>query len=297
MTFDTPTCLPQVPASVNARDGLALAITHWPTPVPAKGVVTLVHGLGEHAGRYAHVARHLNQQGWAVVGYDHRGHGRTAGPRGGLRADDDLLHDLAAVVDATRQAYPGLPLMVLGHSMGGLVTARFVAALAEPEETTALWRRAVDLCVLSSPALDLGMSGVQKALLGSVGRLTPDVAVGNGLKPEWVCSDASVVKDYVDDPLVHDRITGRLTRFMVEAVDVVQARAAHWRVPTLLMYAGADRCVRPAGSALFGGSAAPTGRVHTVPLADMAHEIFNEPDKARALGELQSWLIQHGPRA
>ncbi|WP_245503635.1 alpha/beta hydrolase [Aquabacterium lacunae] len=296
MPFDMLACTPQVPASVKARDGLALALTHWSTPVPARGVVTLVHGLGEHAGRYAHVARHLNQQGWAVVGYDHRGHGRTPGPRGGLRADDDLLHDLATVVDTARAAYPGLPLAVLGHSMGGLVTARFVAALAEPEETTALWRRPIDLCVLSSPALDLGMSGVQKALLASVGRLTPDVAVGNGLKPEWVCSDASVVKDYVDDALVHDRITGRLTRFMVEAVEVVQARAAHWRVPTLLLYAGSDRCVRPAGAARFAASAASTGRVHTVPFPDMAHEIFNEPDKARVLGELQSWLIQQGPR-
>jgi alpha-beta hydrolase superfamily lysophospholipase len=296
MTFDKLTRTPQVPATVNARDGLVLALTHWPTPLPAKGVVTLVHGLGEHAGRYAHVARHLNQLGWAVVAYDHRGHGRTGGPRGGLRADDDLLHDLAAVIDTTRHAYPGLPLLVLGHSMGGLVTARFVSAMAEPEETAALWRRPVDLCVLSSPALDLGMNGLQKALLASVGRLTPDVAVGNGLKPEWVCSDASVVKDYVDDPLVHDRITGRLTRFMVDAVAVVQARAAHWRVPTLLMYAGADRCVRPAGSALFGASAAATGRVYPVPWPDMAHEIFNEPDKARVLSELQSWLVQHGPR-
>lgn len=297
MTFDTPTRTPLVPASVKARDGLNLAITHWSTPVQARGVVTLVHGLGEHAGRYAHVARLLNQLGWAVVGYDHRGHGRTPGPRGALKADDDLLHDLAAVTDTARAAYPGQPLLVLGHSMGGLVAARFVAALAEPEETAALWRRPVDLCVLSSPALDLGMSGLQKALLASVGRLTPDVAVGNGLKPEWVCSDASVVKDYVDDPLVHDRITGRLTRFMVDAVEVVHARAAHWRVPTLLMYAGADRCVRPAGSARFAASAAATGRLHTVAFPDMAHEIFNEPDKARVLGELQSWLIQHGPSA
>jgi alpha-beta hydrolase superfamily lysophospholipase len=282
--------VPQVPATVATRDGLALVTTHWPATVPLKGVVALVHGLGEHAGRYAHVARLLNQLGWAVVGYDHRGHGRSPGNRGGLRHDDDLLHDLAAVIDAIRAAYPGQRLLVLGHSLGGLVTARFVSALANPSEN-ALWQRPVDLCVLSSPALDLGMSPLQKGLLNSVGRLTPDVAVGNGLKPEWVCSDASVVKDYVDDPLVHDRITGRLTRFMVDSVEVVHQRAAHWRVPTLLLYAGADRCVRPAGSEQFSRQA-PSQLVQTVAYRHMAHEIFNEPDKALVLGDLQAWLIK-----
>ncbi len=285
------TSVAQVPPTVATRDGLNLVTTHWPALTPLKGVVALVHGLGEHAGRYAHVARLLNQLGWAVVGYDHRGHGRSPGGRGGLKHGDDLLHDLAAVIDTIRAAYPGQRLLVLGHSLGGLVTARFVSALAHPSEN-ALWQRPVDLCVLSSPALDLGMSPFQKGLLNSVGRLTPDVAVGNGLKPEWVCSDASVVKNYVDDPLVHDRITGRLTRFMVDAVEVVHQRASTWTVPTLLLYAGADRCVKPAGAERFSRQA-PSQLVQTVAYRHMAHEIFNEPDKALVLGDLQAWLIKH----
>lgn len=281
---------PDFPATVKTRDGLNLVTTHWPSTQPLRGVVCLVHGLGEHARRYAHVARMFNQAGWAVVSYDHRGHGQSPGPRGGLHADDDLLHDLAHVIDATRRAYPKQRLLLLGHSLGGLVVSRFVSALASPSEN-APWQRPVDLCALSSPALDLGMSKLQKGLLASVGRLTPDVAVGNGLKPEWVSSDASVVKDYVDDPLVHDRITGRLTRFMVDSVAVVHQRAPHWTVPTLLQYAGADHCVQPAGSVRFA-SAAPSQLLTTIAYDGMSHEIFNEPDKARVLGDLQAWLIR-----
>lgn len=292
MTTNAPPA-PSLPTTATTRDGLALALTHWPVSTGAApvGVVCLVHGLGEHAGRYAHVARFLNEAGWAVVAYDHRGHGRSPGPRGGLAHDDDLLHDLAAVIDTLRISYSSQRLLVLGHSMGGLTVARFASAWAQPPEDTA-WRRPLDLCVLSSPALDIGLSGLQKGMLGSLGRLTPDLAVGNGLKPEWVCSDPAVVKRYVDDPLVHDRITARLTRFMLDGGETVHARAAHWTVPTLLIYAGGDRCVRPAGSERFG-AAAPRGVVTTKAYPHMAHEILNEPDQATVLKDLGDWLAAH----
>lgn len=280
-----------LPDTLTTRDKLALAVRHWPVAPrdTLRGVVCLVHGLGEHSGRYASVARHFNLLGWAVVGYDHRGHGRSPGQRGGLSQNDDLLHDLASVIDTVRHHYPAQRLLVLGHSLGGLTVARFVAAWATPTEEAA-WRRPVDLCVLSSPALDIGLSGFQKTLL-SLGRFTPDLAVGNGLKPEWVSSDASVVRDYVDDPLVHDRITGRLTRFMLDSGEVVASRAPTWTVPTLLLYAGADRCVRPAGSARFAASA-PAGVVTTHAYPHMAHEVFFEPDRARVLADLQAWLTR-----
>jgi alpha-beta hydrolase superfamily lysophospholipase len=101
-----------------------------------------------------------------------------------------------------------------------------------------------------------------------------------------------VVKNYVDDPLVHDRITGRLTRFMLDGGEVVHARAPHWTVPTLLLYAGADRCVRPEGSGRFA-QAAPKQVVTAVDYPEMSHEIFNEPDKARVLADLMGWLNRH----
>lgn len=270
-----------LPERLKTRDGLTLHLQHWPAAA-TRGVL-VVHGLGEHIGRYAQVAAQLNACGWQVYGYDQRGHGRSEGPRGGLQADDDLLHDLSAVVDAVRAVQSG-PLVLLGHSMGGLVAARFVAGDgAEP------WSRPVEALVLSSPALDAGMSIVQKLLLASLGRLAPNLAVGNGLKPEWISRDAAVVRAYVADPLVHDRVTPRLARFIVDGGEVVGARAEQWRVPTLLLYAGSDRCVAPAGSAGFA-AAAPQAVVAAHEFRPLFHEIFNEPEQAEVFGVLRDWL-------
>ena len=275
--------MPALPERLQTRDGLSLHLQHWPAAGAARGSVLLVHGLGEHIGRYAHVASQLNAWGWQVFGYDQRGHGRSEGPRGGLGADDDLLHDLAAVIDAVRAVQPG-PLVLLGHSMGGLVAARFVAGSAGAQ-----WARPVQALVLSSPALDPGMSIPQKLLLASLGRLAPNLAVGNGLKPEWISHDAQVVRNYVADPLVHDRVTPRLARFIVDGGTAVAERAEAWSVPTLLLYAGSDRCVAPAGSAGFA-AAAPQALVAAHEFRPLYHEIFNEPEQADVFGVLHDWL-------
>ena len=222
---------------------------HWPLPngqIPS-GVVLIVHGLGEHIGRYEHVGQHLNRAGWVVVGYDQRGHGRSEGDRGAIKQDDDLLFDLAVVIDAVKAAYSYQCLAILGHSLGGLVVARFAAALANPVENVA-WRRPIDLCLLSSPALKIPLTSIQTVLLKTVGRLTPNFAVSNGLNPNWISTDPLVVQAYRNDPLVHDRVTGRLTRFMLDSSEIIRQRARHWTIPTLLLYSGADRCVSPSGS-------------------------------------------------
>lgn len=275
-----------LPEHLRTRDGLALHLRHWPAADAAAGSVLIVHGLGEHSGRYLHVAAQLNAWGWPVFGYDQRGHGRSEGPRGGLAASDDLLHDLAAVIDTVRAAQGG-PLVLLGHSMGGLVAARFVAGGID--ERGAPWLRPVEALVLSSPALDAGMSIPQKLLLASVGRLAPSSSLSNGLKPAWISRDAQVVQRYVADPLVHDRVTPRLARFIVDGGAVVAARAGDWRVPTLLMYAGSDRCVAPAGSAGFA-AAAPQALVAAHEFRPLYHEIFNEPEQAEVFGVLGEWL-------
>ena len=148
---------------------------------------------------------------------------------------------------------------------------------------------ALDALVLSSPALDPGMNAVQKALLAVVPRLLPHLRVNNGLKPAWICRDPAVVKAYVDDPLVHDRISGLLGRFIAEAGPVVLAAASRWQLPTLLMWAGADRCVRPEGSARFA-AAAPRSVVVAREWPGFSHEIFNEPGQEQVLAELNDWL-------
>lgn len=277
-------------------DGLALHLQHWPADPaslaqgPAKGTVQLVHGLGEHVGRYDWLARRLNALGWHVTGHDHRGHGRSGGRRGLVADSHALLADLALVHDVVRGAMKGEGRHVLlGHSLGGLIAARFVAeSLAG---APAPWSRPVDRLVLSSPALQIGMTGGQRWLLAAAGTLMPKVAVANGLKPEWISRDPAVVQAYVADPLVHDRITPRLVRFMLEAGERVRAAAPRWRTPTLLLWAGADRCVLPAGSEAFA-AAAPAGVVTAQAFPGLAHEIFNEPEREQVFSALRAWLPQ-----
>jgi len=271
--------------TIRTHDGLTLRGRDWPVS-GGRGTIVLVHGLGEHVGRYEHVAASLNQRGWRVVGFDQRGHGASEGERGRLGAADDLLADLAPVLDLAHAAAPR-PLVLLGHSMGGTVAARFVAGGLESPRPG--WYRPVDALVLSSPALETGMSMAQKAMLATIGPVTPNLAVGNGLKPEWISRDPAVVAAYVADPLVHDRIAPRLARFIVDGGDTVRALAARWTVPTLLLYAGSDRCVAPAGSAAFAASA-PASVVTTHVFPALFHEIFNEPEKAQVLSVLGDWL-------
>jgi alpha-beta hydrolase superfamily lysophospholipase len=274
--------------ALRSSDGLALQGQAWPLAGRAvRGSVLVVHGLGEHVGRHAALAARLNAWGWQVAGYDLRGHGRSGGPRGGLPDADAMLRDLALAIDAVRAAWPG-PLVLLGHSMGGLIAARFVAGVLDGAPA---WRREVDALVLSSPALDPGMNAGQKLLLALLGRLAPKLAVGNGLKPEWISRDPAVVAAYVADPLVHDRVTPRLARFFVDGGAFVVAAAPRWRLPTLLLWAGADRCVAPAGSAAFA-AAAPPGVLRSQVFAGLAHEIFNEPEKDEVFAALGAWLAE-----
>jgi len=273
--------------TIQAADGVALHLRHWPLPAdPVRGNVLIVHGLGEHGGRYEHVAAHLASGGWACLGYDQRGHGLSGGPRGGMPDDHSLLSDLARVIDHVRAARPG-PLVLLGHSMGGLLTGRFVAEGLASEP--AAWWRLVDALVMSSPALDPGMNAVQKLMLAVLGRLAPNLAVGNGLDAAWVSRDAAVVAAYRADPLVHDRITPRLVRFIVDGGELVRAAAPAWSMPTLLLYSGADRCVAPRGSWAFA-AAAPAGLVQAQCFDGLYHEIFNEPERAEVLATLGAWL-------
>ena len=280
---------------ITTEDGLKLHTRHWPAAAPARGQVLIVHGLGEHIERYAHVAAALNAAGWDAHGWDHRGHGQSDGPRGDIPDPEALLRDTALMIDHVRSASlsvdashrPGARLVLLGHSMGGLIAARFVAEALLPRP--AAWSRPLDGLVLSSPAFDAGLSGAQKLALALAENLAPGLAVGNGLTPEWISRDPAVVSAYASDPLVHDRITARLTRFIIDAGARVIADAPRWTLATLLMWAEEDRCVAPRGSEAFA-SAAPSHVVATRPWAALHHEIFNEPEKAEVIDAVTAWL-------
>ncbi|MFO1191445.1 MAG: alpha/beta hydrolase [Rhodoferax sp.] len=268
---------------LTAQDGTHLVVVDWPlSKGPVRGVVLIVHGLGEHAWRYDHVAERLNSWGFAVRAYDQFGHGESMGQRGALPSEDRLLSDLAEVVDESRfRMSASTPLILLGHSMGGLVAGRFVAQA----------RRPVQALVLSSPALDPGLNPFQKLLLAVLPRIAPDLRVGNGLDARFISHDPAVVAAYKADPLVHDRISARLALFIAQNGPATVAAAPAWTVPTLLMYAGDDRLVQPQGSRRFA-QAAPPDVVTARCFDGLYHEIFNElaPQREQVFAELQRWL-------
>jgi alpha-beta hydrolase superfamily lysophospholipase len=255
-------------STFTASDGENIAVQDWPLAGDGapRAVVLIVHGLGEYAGRYDHVARRLNQWGFAVRSYDQYGHGESGGMRGGLPTATRLLDDLADLAEsARRRVSEGVPLLLLGHSMGGLVAASAVARQVLP----------VDALVLSSPALGTRLSPLQKLLMTAVPRIAPNLAVSNGLDANYLSHDRAVVDAYLADPRVHDRLTGRLARFIVEEGSQVVAAAPRWKVPTLLMYAGEDRLVDPGCSRAFAETA-PRDVVESHCFQDLYHEIFNE---------------------
>ena len=251
----------------------ALALYDWAMPASKPlGTVILVHGLGEHAGRYGEVAAHLHQWGFAVRAYDQQGHGQSEGARGDMLRPGSLQADLCRVIDDTRQhpSLQGTPLILLGHSMGGLVVARTLAEGLRP----------VDAAVLSSPALGAFPNFFQKVLLASL----PHV------KTEFVSRDPDVVKAYKADPLVHRRISVGLAAWILTQGAQTLADAGQWQVPTLLLYAGQDRLVNAQASADFA-RAAPAAVLQAECFEAMYHEIFNDLYRAQVFTALKRWLL------
>jgi alpha-beta hydrolase superfamily lysophospholipase len=160
---------------MKTADGLQLHTHHWPAQGSAhgarRGTVVLSHGLGEHLGRYAHVAAFFNRLGWDACGLDHRGHGLSEGKRGDIAEPDSLLRDLGQFIGTVRAAHPTRAVLLLGHSMGALLAARYVAEglMAQPQA----WHQPVSGLVLSSPPIDMGLGLLQRALLAVTPALLP----------------------------------------------------------------------------------------------------------------------------
>ncbi len=274
-----------VERQIMLRDGFRLALRVWaPSELPL-GTVVIAHGLGEHAGRYQQLARALSDAGWEVHAADQRGHGRSPGARGVIPATetmrDDILESLNFARATSARSERALPIVLLGHSMGGAFAAWAVAHRPE----------AADALILSSPALLADLSLMQRVMMNTMRHLAPDIAVGNGLNPKYISRDPAVVTAYVNDPLVHDRVSSRLAHAIVTAGETVRGAAERWTTPTLLLYAGADRLVNPRGSEAFA-SKVPQSMLTARRFDSAYHEIFNEPDRQAAVDNVMAWLRQ-----
>lgn len=268
-------------------DGRQIFLRDW-SRARARGAVLIVHGLGEHSGRYARLAQWCNQRGYAVRSYDQRGHGHTPGQRGALRHADDLLEDLATVYNDYANGLPRPPLL-LGHSMGGLVALRTVLD----------GRIAPPALVLSSPALRSWEPAWLVRLACVLTVMAPRLPLRNRLPCAKVSHDPQVVAAYRDDPLRSGWITPRLADFIFRAGTACIADAAHLALPTLLLVAESDGLVDPSGSREFSRRAMPTGQLTTRFFSMLYHELFNEADpwRGQVLMQLSDWLTRNAPAA
>ncbi|WP_345252008.1 lysophospholipase [Pigmentiphaga soli] len=271
-----------------APDGTQLASHRWPATAGEAGrPAYLLHGLGEHAGRYDGLARWLAERGWALAAHDHRGHGRSGGKRGSLAHDDDLVRDAEhRLAEYAQQT--GAPPLLVGHDLGALVAARIALRGEMPLAGV----------VLSSPPFALPAARGRHLLRGALERFAPDLRLGTGLRTDALSHDQATIDGYDNDPLVHDRITPRLARFIGQAGErsIAEAGALKWH--TLLLVAGGDTVVDPAGSRRFADGAAP-GMLALRWYAQARHDIFNETAEfaGPAYADLEAWLATLSARA
>lgn len=265
---------------LKAADGTELYVRDWLMTGARRGVV-IMHGLGEHCGRYAHVARFFNELGWSVRAFDHRGHGRSGGPRGDTPDNDVILSDTKRVFDDFAKKFDSPPVL-LGHSMGGLFAARFATGGMAP----------LGGLILSSPALRLPLSGVQRLLLKGLYAMAPGFGAPNGLKTRYLSHDPAVEQAYLADSMVHGKISARLLTAMQDAIDFSHAAAPALAVPTLMVVAGDDRLVDASGSDAFFARLRKSDMNRLHRYDGYYHEIFNETGKARVFDDMRAWLAQ-----
>lgn len=257
-------------------------------PAEPWALLLTVHGYAEHSGRYEELARWFAERGLAVHAYDHRGHGRSEGARCHVDRFDQLLDDLDCVLERARAEHPELPVVLLGHSMGGLVVTAFLADR----------RPAIAAAATSGAALAVGpgVSRTRVAAAKLLRRLAPRLALGSGLDPRGLSRDPEVVRRYVEDPLVYRTMTPSLAVELMTTIPRVATRAVEIQLPLLLLHGSDDPLCPIEGSRAFhGGLQVPGSAFRAYP--GLRHEIFNEPERERVFADLLDWLRATLPKS
>lgn len=265
------------------NDDVTFYMQGWEPQGKPKAIVCLVHGLGEHTGRYAHVGKALNDAGYALFGFDLRGHGQTGGPRGHFPSLDAVMQDIRQFVQFQSQNHPGLPLFLYGHSLGGLLTLTYT--LQFPEGLQGV--------IVTGAGLRSALQEQKGkiAMVKLLGSLMPSMIIKSELESAALSRDADVVQAYVDDPLVHDKASLGLGKAGLSAIDLCFARAGTFKPPLLIMHGKADRITYPSGSEDFARLAGETNQDVTLKLWEgMYHEIHNEPEKEEVFKVMIEWM-------
>ncbi len=265
------------------RQGIKFYVRGWEPDGLPEAIILLLHGLGEHIGRYAHVAQALQAGGYALAGFDLRGHGQSGGPRGHFPSLEAVMQDIQEFWDLLRGRYPGLPLFIYGHSLGGLLALTF--ALQRQPQAKGV--------IASAPGLRSALQEqkVKIVLARVLGSLVPRLTLPSGLDANMLSHDPRVVEAYLHDPLVHDKTTTAFGKTALTAIDYVFEHAAEFRLPLLIMYGSEDRLTYPSGGEELARRT--PGDVTLRLWEGMAHEVHNEPQKAEVFRFVLEWLDSH----
>jgi alpha-beta hydrolase superfamily lysophospholipase len=268
------------------RGDLEISWQAWLPEDEADAIALIAHGGAEHGGRYGWVAGQLVARGYAVYAIDHRGHGRSAGPRAYVDKLGNAVADLHVLSDHARARHPDVPVFLLGHSMGGLIALHY--ACRHQDELSGL--------VLSAPLAVLDANVAARAAVRALSRVAPRLPVYK-IDGTTVSRDPEVVRAYDEDPLNHrGMLPVRTVGELAEGTAALPALLPRLSLPILTLYGSGDRLVDPAGSALV--ESCSQSEDCTVRRYDgLYHELLNEPEREQVLGDIANWIAARSPDA
>jgi alpha-beta hydrolase superfamily lysophospholipase len=264
-------------------DGLRLHVTVWKPHGPARAVIALVHGLGSHAQRLAPAALALCGAGYLVAGLDLRGFGHSEGRRGHTPSLEAYGDDLAGFLAELSRRWPGLPQVLYGHSMGAVLVLAFTL-MRHPS-------LAGVIATATSLRSQVADQRLKVLLVRLLGRLLPTLPLHNGLDLSRLSRDPAVQAGVEADPLCHRTVTTAWGRALLRAIALVQAGAAAFPLPLLLLHGTEDTIADPEGSRRFA-AAVPAGLVTLQLFPGFRHELHNEPGREQVFARMIGWLDQ-----
>ena len=269
------------------NNGVNFYIRGWdPTNNRPKALLSLIHGLGEHTGRYLHVGKSMTDAGYALVGFDLRGHGKSGGARGHFPSLNAVIQDIRQFSKFLVQRYPDIPHFLYGHSLGGLLSLSY--ALQYPAGLNGV--------IITGAALRSSLQEQKNkiAMVNLLGSLLPKVTVPSGLDATTISRDGDVVKKYINDPLVHDKTSLGLGKAALKAIEQCFTHGKKFIPPLLIMHGTDDKLTYPRGSEDFAKLVTETNKDVTLKLWDgLYHEIHNEPQKAEVFKVMIEWIEKH----